>query len=54
LASTAADECALRKRVSFCNAGIHGTCTVAARIFSRNAAISSLRVSNRSVMVKIG
>ena len=47
-------HCALRARVSFCKAGIQGTCTVAAAICSRKAAISSTRVSNLGVMVNWG
>ena len=50
----AVDECALRARVSFWSAGTHGTWTAADRIFSRNAAISSMRDSNAGVTVNCG
>jgi len=45
LRSMTVELCALRRRVFFCSAGIHGTCTVAARILSRSPAIISIRFS---------
>ncbi len=47
----AVEQWVLRVRVSFCSAGIQGTCTVAARMRSRRAAICSTRASNAGVMV---
>ena len=54
LPSIAVEECALRVRASFCNAGIHATATAASRIRIRRAAIASTRASNGAVMVKCG
>ena len=52
--SMAVELCVLRARVSFCSTGIHGTCTVAFWMRSRNAAMLSTRVSKAAVMVKCG
>jgi hypothetical protein len=54
IALKAVEEWVLRVRVSFCKAGIQRTCTVAARICSRNAAIFSTRASNLFVTVNCG
>jgi hypothetical protein len=51
LPSMAVEECALRMRVSFCNAGIHGTSIAAARMRSRNAATCSTCESKTGEML---
>ena len=50
----AVEEWVLRVRVSFCNAGIHGTSTVAARMRSRSAAICSTRFNSTGVTMNCG
>ena len=47
----AVEEWALRMRVSFCKAGIHDTCTAAAKMRSRNAATCSTLERRSGVIV---
>ena len=50
----AVELCVFRARVSFCSAGIHGTCTAAPWMRSRKAAMLSTRASSAGVMVNCG